>query len=79
MAFDRRRLDDRRRAPAHTLPEALVAVAVVAARAPWPGRGGVEALAAQRLRAASQGVVGGLEVLRVRVGLGDMLSWPQIP
>lgn len=61
MAFDRRRLDDRRRAPAHTLPEALVAVAVLGALATWTGRGGVEALAAQRLRAASQRVVAGLE------------------
>jgi len=52
------------RMPAQTLPELLVAVSVLGLLAAWTLRDGTEALARQRLRVASQRVVGGLEEAR---------------
>lgn len=53
------------REPAMTLPEALVALALVAVLAVPLWRGGTEAMAQQRLRAARQRVTAGLEEGRV--------------
>lgn len=51
-------------APAWSLPELLVALAVVMLLAAWSWRGGAEALARQRLQTASQRLVVGLEEAR---------------
>lgn len=49
------------RAPGWTLPELLLALGLVLAMAAWSSRGEGEARARQRLQAASQRVLGGLE------------------
>ncbi|MFN9622541.1 MAG: GspH/FimT family pseudopilin [Cyanobacteriota bacterium] len=49
------------REPAGTLPEALVVLSIVSVLATVLWRGGLEAMALQRLQTASQRVTGGLE------------------
>ena len=53
-----------RREPAWTLPEALLAVCILAVLGVQLWRGGAQALAMQRLQTASQRVTGGLEEAR---------------
>ena len=53
-----------RREPAWTLPEAMLAVSILAVLGAQAWRGGAQALAMQRLQTASQRLTGGLEEAR---------------
>jgi Tfp pilus assembly protein FimT len=64
MPPDRRRPGSSQREPAWTLGELLVAAALAGMLAALGARGGAETLARQRLQAASQRVVVGLEEAR---------------
>lgn len=64
MAPERFSANKARRAPGWTLPELLLVVGLVLALAAWVSRGDAEVQARQRLQAASQKVVGGLEEAR---------------